>query len=229
MKLLVVEDEVRLCDNIARHLLKEGYAVEKSYSGLEAMDHIRSYEYDAIILDIMLPGTDGLTILAHMRSQGNRTPVILLTAMDTVNDRIRGLDSGADDYLTKPFSLEELSARIRALIRRQSVGQTTFELKAGPLVLNTKARTAERDGKTIQLTAKEYSILEYLLHNKGVVVTREKLMHHIWNNDYELQSNIIDVYIRTLRRKIDDGHDEKIIHTLRGIGYIIRNEETVSS
>ena len=223
MKILIVEDEVRLCDNIARHLSQEGYTTQTCYHGEEALALLHEQTYDAIVLDIMLPGVDGITILETLRSRKLPTPVILLTAMTTIADRIRGLDAGADDYLTKPFSLEELSARLRALLRRQTREDVSV-LSVGDLTLDTRAKTACRSGKTISLTAKEYAILEYLLLNKGIVITREQMLGHIWNNDYEITSNIVDVYIRTLRRKIDDGHEPKLIQTLRGIGYCIKEE-----
>ena len=222
MKILIVEDEKRLCHTISKHLKTEGYTTDVCFDGNDAVDYIDASEYDAVILDIMLPGRDGLSILRYMKEKKNPAPVLLLTAKTSVEDRVRGLDSGADDYLTKPFSLEELSARIRVLIRRNGVDQTDINLKAGSLTLNTKSKTAERDGREIKLTAKEYAILEYLMHNKGIVLSREKIQQHIWNYDYDGASNIIDVYIRTLRNKIDQGSDEKLIQTVRGIGYVIK-------
>ena len=222
MKILIVEDEQRLCSNIERHLRRNGYATEACYTGNDALELLQTYEYDAVILDIMLPGVDGLTILRWMRERRNGTPVILLTAMNTVEDRIRGLNQGADDYLPKPFALEELSARLRAVTRRQGAMRGSDELNVGTLTLDTRTRTARREGRTIELTAREYAILEYLMINKGMVITREQLLQHIWNNDYEIQSNVVDVYIRTLRRKVDEGFSAKLIYTLRGVGYSIR-------
>ena len=224
MKLLIVEDEKRLCDTIAKYFKGEGYTVDTCYDGLDAMDYIAGTEYDAMILDIMLPGQDGISLLRKIRSKRLSTPVLLLTAKNTIEDKVDGLDSGADDYLTKPFSLEELSARIRVLIRRHGVERIDNELSVGPLKLNTDKKTAVRDDKEITLTAKEYAILEYLMHNKGIVLSREKIQHHIWNYDYEGSSNIIDVYIRTLRNKVDADFDKKLIQTVRGIGYIIKDE-----
>lgn len=225
MKLLIVEDEVRLCQNIAGHMKKAGYVVDMVYDGADALDYIDGTEYDAIILDIMLPGLDGISVLKRIRAKKLKTPVLLLTAKSTVEDKVDGLDSGADDYMTKPFSLEELSARIRVMIRRSGADRQGAIIKAGPLSLNTETRTASREGKEISLTAKEYSILEYLMHNQNIVISREKMMHHIWNYDYEGSSNIIDVYIRTLRNKIDTGFDKKVIQTVRGMGYVIKSEE----
>lgn len=225
MKLLIVEDEKRLCQTIAKHLKAEGYTIDTCYNGSDAIDYIEGTEYDAIILDIMLPGIDGIAVLKKVRSKKLKTPVLLLTAKNTVEDKVTGLDSGADDYLTKPFSLEELSARIRVMIRRSGVERVDNFLTVGPLTLDTDKKVTIREGKEITLTAKEYSILEYLMHNKEIVLSREKIQQHIWNYDYEGGSNIIDVYIRTLRNKIDAKFDQKLIQTVRGLGYVIKSEE----
>lgn len=222
MRLLIVEDEKQLCANIARYMKSEGFAADCCYDGLEAIDYIEAAEYDAIILDIMLPGLDGLSVLKRIRNNKNSTPVLLLTARSEINDRVEGLDSGADDYLTKPFALEELVARIRVMIRRNGVEQSDNILQAGPLSLDTRSKRADRNGKDIELTAKEYAILEYLMHNKGMILSREKIEEHIWSYDYEGSSNIVDVYIRALRRKVDEGFDEKLIKTVRGMGYMIK-------
>ena len=225
MKLLIVEDEKRLCQTIAKHLKAEGYTIDTCYNGSDAIDYIEGTEYDAIILDIMLPGIDGIAVLKKVRSKKLKTPVLLLTAKNTVEDKVTGLDSGADDYLTKPFSLEELSARIRVMIRRSGVERVDNFLTVGPLTLDTDKKVAIREGKEITLTAKEYSILEYLMHNKEIVLSREKIQQHIWNYDYEGGSNIIDVYIRTLRNKFAAKFDQKLIQTVRGLGYVIKSEE----
>ena len=224
MKLLIVEDEKRLCQTVAKHLKAEGYAVDFCHDGKDAFDYMAGTEYDAVILDIMLPGLDGISVLKTMRSQKVKTPVLLLTAKNTIEDKVKGLDSGADDYLTKPFSLEELSARIRVMIRRSGIERVDSQISAGPLTLDTDRKVALREGKEIPLTAKEYAILEYLMHNKGIVLSRDKMMNHIWNYDYEGGSNIIDVYIRTLRNKIDAGFEVKLIQTVRGLGYVIKDE-----
>lgn len=225
MKLLIVEDEKRLCQTVAKHLKDEGYTVDMCYDGSDALDYINGTEYDAIILDIMLPGIDGISVLKKIRAKKLKTPVLLLTARSSVEDKVAGLDSGADDYLTKPFALDELSARIRVMIRRSGVERVDNTITAGPLTLDTEKKIAVREGKEIKLTAKEYSILEYLMHNKGIVLSRDKIMHHIWNYDYEGGSNIIDVYIRTLRNKVDAGFDQKLIQTVRGMGYVIKTEQ----
>ena len=222
MKLLFVEDEKRLCQTIGKYFEDKGYTVDLCYDGNDALDYIYGTEYDAIILDIMLPGLDGISVLKRIRAKKIKTPVLLLTAKSAVEDKVDGLDNGADDYLTKPFSLEELSARIRVLIRRHGVERVDNTISVGPLTLDTDKKTAFRDGKEISLTAKEYSILEYLMHNKGIVLSREKIQHHIWNYDYEGSSNIIDVYIRSLRNKVDSGFNTKLIQTVRGIGYVIK-------
>ena len=222
MKLLIVEDEKRLCQTTAKYFKEQGYTVDMCYDGSDAIDYINGTEYDAIILDIMLPGLDGISVLKRIRARKLRTPVLLLTAKNTIEDKVDGLDNGADDYLTKPFSLEELSARIRVLIRRHGVERVDNSISVGPLTLDTERKTAVRDGIEISLTAKEYAILEYLMHNKGIVLSREKIQHHIWNYDYEGSSNIIDVYIRTLRNKVDAKFDTKLIQTVRGMGYVIK-------
>ena len=224
MKLLIVEDEKRLCQTVAKHLKAEGYAVDFCHDGKDAFDYMAGTEYDAVILDIMLPGLVGISVLKTMRSQKVKTPVLLLTAKNTIEDKVKGLDSGADDYLTKPFSLEELSARIRVMIRRSGIERVDSQISAGPLTLDTDRKVALREGKEIPLTAKEYAILEYLMHNKGIVLSRDKMMNHIWNYDYEGSSNIIDVYIRTLRNKIDADFEVKLIQTVRGLGYVIKDE-----
>lgn len=224
MKILIVEDEKTLCETIGKHLTAAGYTVDMCFDGDDALFYIEGTEYDAVVLDIMLPGTDGLTILKTIRDKQNLTPVLLLTAKSTVDDKVKGLDCGADDYLTKPFSLDELTARLRVLIRRQggTGGRADNTLTVGPLTLDTATRSATRDGKEIKLTAKEYSILEYLMRNQGVVLSRDKIEQHIWNYDYTGSSNVIDVYIRTLRKKIDADFDVKLIQTVRGMGYVIK-------
>lgn len=225
MKLLIVEDEKRLCETIAKYFKDQGYTIDTCFDGSDALDYINGTEYDAIVLDIMLPGLDGISVLKRIRGKKLKTPVLLLTAKNSIEDKVDGLDSGADDYLTKPFSLEELSARIRVLIRRHGVERVDNSIKVGPLTLDTDKKAAIREGKEIPLTAKEYSILEYLMHNKGIVLSREKIQHHIWNYDYEGSSNIIDVYIRTLRNKVDANFDRKLIQTVRGLGYVIKDDE----
>ena len=222
MRILIVEDEKRLNDTVAKYLQAEGYTVDSCYDGDDAWFFLTGAEYDAVVLDINLPGTDGLSTLRRLRGEGNLIPVLLLTARGEVQDKIEGLDSGADDYMVKPFSLEELAARIRVMVRRQGQAPAEQDLAAGDLVLDTKAKVAKIGGRDVRLTAKEYAILEYLLYNKGVVLSRDKIEQHIWNYDYEGGSNIVDVYIRTLRKKLAVEGEDSVIETVRGMGYVIR-------
>lgn len=223
MRLLVVDDEKSLQTVIGKELTREGYSVDLCGDGNEALDYIAAGEYDCIVLDVMLPGKNGIAVLKELRDAGNFTPVLLLTAMDAVGDRVKGLDSGADDYLVKPFSFDELFARIRVLVRRGSDNKEIL-LSAGDLVMNTVSRSVTRNDCEIDLTSKEYSLLEYLLRNKNSVISRDQILEHVWNFDFEGDSNIVDVYIRYLRRKMDNGYDTKLIQTIRGSGYVIREK-----
>ena len=223
MRVLLVEDDKSILKATAKGIDRAGYSVDTCDNGADAQMLIPLSEYDCIILDIMLPGIDGLTILKNMRNSGNQTPVLLLTAKDTVEDRVKGLDYGADDYLIKPFSLDELIARIRALMRRQGTERKN-ELTIDDLVLDLSNHEVTRGGKEIVLTSKEFAILEYLLRNKNRLLTRTQIVDHVWNYDFDCSSNIVDVYIRYLRSKIDDGFDRKIITTIRGSGYIIKEQ-----
>ncbi len=224
MRILVVEDEPDLNDVIVKKLESEHYAVDWCMNGDEALDYINCAEYDAVILDIMLPGINGLEVLRRIRSQSNKTPVLLLTARDSIEDRVAGLDKGADDYLVKPFAFDELLARIRAMIRRSS-GHVSNVLSVADLIMDCDFREVTRGGTSISLSSKEFAILEFMMHNKGIVLTREKISQHIWNYDYEGGSNVIDVYIRYLRKKIDEDSSRKLIHTIRGTGYVLREDE----
>lgn len=223
MRLLVVEDERDLNRVIARRLEKEGYSVDRCFDGEEALDYLAAGEFDAVILDIMLPKYNGLEIVRHMRAAKNQTPVLFLTAKDSVSDRVAGLDAGAEDYLVKPFAFEELLARIRVMTRK-SAGNHTNIFEIADLSMDVAAHTVTRGGQSIALSAKEFDILEYLLRNKGLVLSREKIENHIWNFDYAGGTNVIDVYIRYLRKKIDDPFTQKLIHTIRGKGYVLREE-----
>lgn len=223
MRLLVVEDERDLNRIITRRLEKEGYSVDHCFDGEEALDYLAVGEFDAIILDIMLPKYNGLEIVRHMRAAGNRTPVLFLTAKDSVADRVAGLDAGAEDYLIKPFAFEELLARIRVMTRK-TVGNATNIFEIADLTMDVAAHTVTRSGDTISLSAREFDILEYMLRNKGIVLSREKIENHIWNFDYAGGTNVIDVYIRYLRKKIDDPYAAKLIHTIRGKGYVLRDD-----
>lgn len=223
MHLLVVEDERDLNRVIARRLEKEGYSVDRCFDGEEALDYLAAGEFDAVILDIMLPKYNGLEIVRRMRAAKNQTPVLFLTAKDSVSDRVAGLDAGAEDYLVKPFAFEELLARIRVMTRK-SAGNHTNIFEIADLSMDVAAHTVTRGGQSIALSAKEFDILEYLLRNKGLVLSREKIENHIWNFDYAGGTNVIDVYIRYLRKKIDDPFTQKLIHTIRGKGYVLREE-----
>lgn len=223
MRLLVVEDERDLNLVIARRLEKEGYSVDRCFDGEEALDYLAAGEFDAVILDIMLPKYNGLEIVRRMRAAKNQTPVLFLTAKDSVSDRVAGLDAGAEDYLVKPFAFEELLARIRVMTRK-SAGNHTNIFEIADLSMDVAAHTVTRGGQSIALSAKEFDILEYLLRNKGLVLSREKIENHIWNFDYAGGTNVIDVYIRYLRKKIDDPFTQKLIHTIRGKGYVLREE-----
>jgi DNA-binding response OmpR family regulator len=219
MRVLVVEDERNISAYVRRALEEEGYAVDAAYSGLEGLDWAATVEFDLILLDLLLPGMDGMAVCRELRSRGSRVPILMLTARDAVDDRVRGLDAGADDYLPKPFALKELLARVRALTRRAADAPKSPVLQAADLTLDPLTRQVQRGGKAIELTAKEYAVLECLLREAGRVLTRTQIAEHVWNYDVHNQSNIVDVYIRNLRRKIDDAFDEKLIHTVRGAGY----------
>lgn len=223
MRLLYAENEEDLNKVVTKKLTEEGFSVDSCFDGREAIDNVQFTEYDAAILDIMMPHADGFAVLKELRKLKKNTPVLFLTARDSIEDRVTGLDSGANDYLVKPFSFEELLARIRVLTREKH-NLTENILSIADLSLNLSSHTVTRGGAEINLTSKEYQLLEYLLYNKEKVLSREKIENHIWNYDYEGGTNVIDVYIRYLRKKIDDGFPTKLIHTVRGAGYVIREE-----
>jgi DNA-binding response OmpR family regulator len=219
MHVLVVEDERKISAYVKRGLEEQGYAVDAVYTGREALDWAEVAPYDLIILDILLPEMDGLNVCRELRRRGMRTPILMLTARDAVDDRVAGLDAGADDYLVKPFALKELLARLRALSRRPADAAKSSLLQIADLTLDTLTRRVKRGDRPIQLTAKEYAVLECLLREPERVLSRTQIAEHVWNYDVYNQSNVVDVYIRNLRRKIDDGFDLKLIHTVRGAGY----------
>ena len=223
MRILVVEDEKKVARFIKKGLEEEGYAVDWSPDGTSGLYKGFDDVYDLIILDVNLPGKDGLSVLAALRRQGVTTPVLLLTVRATIEDRVIGLDTGADDYLPKPFSFKELRARVRALLRRSGAAEPPI-LTVGDLVLDPSRRTVERAGKTIELTAKEFALLDYLMRNKERVVTRSMIGDHVWDDTFESTTNIIDVYVNYLRKKIDAEHEVKLIHTVRGVGYVLKAE-----
>ena len=224
MRILVVEDERDLNRILTKTLTAEGCSVDACYDGLEALDYLSGASYDVIVLDRMMPRMDGMELLARLRSQGDETPVIFLTAKDAVTERVRGLDAGADDYLVKPFSFDELMARIRVVTRKHS-GSTTNLFTVGDLTVDTGAHTVRRGEKNINLSTKEFALLEYMIRNKGVVLSRESIENNLWNYDYSGGSNVVDVYISYLRRKIDSGWPRKLIHTVWGVGWVLREEE----
>ena len=220
MRLLIVEDERQIASFLERGLKEEGYAVDVVYNGNDGLDWAAAVEYDLIVLDVMLPGRDGYSVCRELRQRGVKTPVLMLTARDTVDDRVTGLDSGADDYLVKPFAFKELLARLRAITRRQGDSKSV-ELQLADLSLNTLTHSAQRGDRRIELTAKEYALLEFLLRNPNRVLSRTQIGEHVWNLDFVPESNVVDVYIRYLRKKIDDGFENKLIKTMRGSGYLI--------
>ena len=223
MRILVVEDERDLNRILTKTLTAEGCSVDACFDGLEALDYLSGASYDVIVLDRMMPRMDGMELLRRMRAHGDDTPVILLTAKDSVPDRVRGLDTGADDYLVKPFSFDELLARIRVL-KRKRTGAATNVFTAADLTVDTAAHTVTRGGKPISLSSKEFALLEYLIRNKGTVLSRERIENNLWNYDYSGGSNVVDVYISYLRRKIDSGFERKLIQTVWGVGWVQREE-----
>lgn len=223
MRLLVAEDQRDLNEIITKTLAKNHYSVDSCYDGEEALSFLEMAEYDAVILDIMMPRRNGLEVLRELRRSGSSVPVLLLTARDSIQDRVAGLDAGADDYLIKPFAFEELLARIRTMLRKRE-GRARNILQAADLTVDLDTRTVMRGSVPITLSSREFSILEYLITNQGVVLSRDRIEQHIWNYDYEGGSNVVDVYIRYLRKKIDDGFEPRLIHTVRGAGYVLRAE-----
>ena len=223
MRLLIAEDEKDLNKILTERLKEEHYSVDSCYDGQEALDYLASAEYDAVILDIMMPVTDGLSVLKAMRRKDDSTPVLLLTAKDGIEDRVQGLDAGANDYLVKPFAVEELLARVRVLLRKPAETPKTCYWLAD-LEVHMDTRKVLRGGQEVKLSGKEFALLRYMIQNAGIVLSRDRLEEHLWNFDYAGGSNVIDVYIRYLRKKIDEGHEPKLIHTVRGAGYVLKDE-----
>lgn len=224
MRLLIAEDEKDLNQIITGRLKAEHYSVDACFDGKEALEYLESAEYDAVILDIMMPVMDGLSVLRKMRQRNDHTPVLLLTAKDSVEDRVKGLDAGANDYLVKPFAFEELLARIRVLLRRPSEASGSC-CQISDLEVHMDTRQVKRGGREIKLSGKEFALLRYMVQNEGIVLSRDRLEEHLWNFDYAGGSNVIDVYIRYLRKKIDEGYEPKLIHTVRGVGYVLKVEQ----
>ncbi len=221
MRILIAEDERDMNKIITKKLVSESYAVDSCFDGETALSYIMSTEYDVIILDIMMPKKDGFSIVKEIRDKCIETPVVFLTARDAVSDRVKGLDLGANDYLVKPFSFDELMARIRVMTRLKS-GKSTSVLSVADLTLDTGSHIVKRGEVVINLSAKEYAILKYMMYNVEIVLSREKIENHVWNYDYEGGTNVVDVYIRYLRKKIDSDYEIKLIHTVRGSGYVLR-------
>ncbi len=224
MKILIVEDEEMLNNIIAKRLKVESMIVDQCYDGESGLDYISTSSYDVIIMDIMMPKMDGLAVVKQMRAEGNKTPVLFLTAKDALEDKVSGLNLGADDYLVKPFEFDELIARIYALARRGR-NQAVEDIIAGPLRINQKSRSVLLNGFPVVLTAKEFDLLFYLASNPNIVLSRQQILDHVWEYDYESYSNLIDVYIKDLRKKVDIDESKKLIQTVRGVGYVFRTEE----
>jgi DNA-binding response OmpR family regulator len=220
MRLLIVEDDSVAAELLAKGFRENAYAVDVAPDGLAALQRALVYEYDLVVLDVLLPGIDGLEVCRRLRKRGVAVPVIMLTARGGVEERVAGLDAGADDYLPKPFHFSELLARVRALLRRGPVLGPTVQ-KVGDLSIDTRTRRVERNGKPIELTAKEYTLLAYMTRHQGQVVSRTDISEHVWDEHFDPTSNVIDVYVQRLRRKIDDGHAQRLIHTRRGAGYVL--------
>jgi len=221
MRILVVEDDKKTAVFVSKALQEEGLAVTLLNDGSEALRALGETAFDAVVLDIMLPGRDGLSVLRQMRIQGNATPVLLLSARGEVNERVEGLNAGADDYLAKPFALAELIARVRALVRRGGEAKLTV-LRVGDLTLDTATRKAQRGGKTCELTSREFRLLEYLMRSPGRICTRMMILEQVWDYHFDPGTNIIDVYVRKLREKIDAGFEPKLLRSVRGVGYTIQ-------
>lgn len=223
MRILIVEDDQSLHRIIKRRLSEEGYAVDGCFDGEDALYYMESQAYDCVILDWMLPKKDGVILLREFRDKGYLTPVLMLTAKDSITDRVEGLDAGADDYLTKPFAYDELLARVRALLRRNTESKSN-KLQLADLTMDLLMHRVVRNHQEITLTSREYALLEYFLRNQGQVLTRSQIADHVWNYDFDYDSNVVDVYVRYLRNKIDKGFAYPLLHTVRGYGYVLKDE-----
>lgn len=223
MRILVVEDERHLNSIISEAMEDEGYSVDSCFDGDEAVEYALGTDYDVIILDIMLPGRDGLSVVSTLREKGKNTPVLFLTARDSLSDRVEGLERGGDYYLTKPFEFAELMAVVRAMTRKYT-GNRSNVYTLGDLSLDSAAKKVTRAGKNIELTGREFALLEYMMRNKGIVLSREMIENNLWNYDYEGGTNVVDVYMGYLRKKMDTGFDKKLIHTVWGTGWVLRED-----
>jgi two-component system copper resistance phosphate regulon response regulator CusR len=223
MRILLIEDEVKVAAFVKRGLVADRYAVDVTHDGKEGMEFVSAFQYDLVILDLMLPGLDGTSVLKRIRAADSKIPVLILTARDGVQDKVNNFEAGADDYLTKPFAFAELLVRVKALLRRGPVNRSST-IRLRDLELDRLLQQVKRAGKRIELTTKEYSLLEYLMSNAGRVLSRNMIIEHVWDASFDGLTNVVDVYIRHLRKKVDDVSDCKLIHTVRGVGYAIRDE-----
>jgi len=226
LRILVVEDEKKVASFIKKGLEEQSYVVDVAYDGKQGEDLASQNDYDLIILDVLLPKQDGVVTCQKIRGQKNESPILMLTAIGDTEAKVRGLDSGADDYMTKPFHFEELLARVRALLRRKSQDKSVV-LQVGDLVVDPVSRKVERDGKQIRLTSREFALLEYLMRNKGRTLSRVHIAQHVWNVSFDMESNVIDVYVKLLRQKIDKDFDKQLIHTIVGVGYVLKDEDEI--
>lgn len=224
MRILLIEDEEKVSRFIARGLEAERFAVDASYNGIDGLELARTYSYDLIIIDLMLPGLGGADVLRQIRRVNQQVPILVLTARDALSDKVENFEAGADDYLTKPFAFAELMVRIKALLRRGSVAQSSV-IRVGHLELDRLSQQVRRAGQRVELTSKEYALLEYLMANVGRVLSRTMIIEHVWDQSFDGATNIVDVYVRHLRSKVDDRGERKLIRTVRGVGYVISDEE----
>lgn len=224
MRILIIEDELKLSNNIKQGLIESGFAVDQAFDGEEGQYLTESEEYDAVVLDVMLPKIDGVSLCKELRKKQIKTPILMLTAKARLDDKVEGLDAGADDYLTKPFEFAELKSRINALLRR-SHNQAETVITIGDLVVDPKSHKVERNNEAISLTAKEFAILEFLARHKGEVMTRTQILEHTWDYNFDTMSNIVDVFIATLRKKVDGNSKKKLLHTVRGVGFKLSEQE----
>ena len=222
MRVLIVEDDPKIASFVAKGLKQAGYAVDRAANGQAGLELARSAPYDAAIVDIMLPRLDGLALIERLRAEGVRTPVLILSARHSVDDKVRGFQTGGDDYLTKPFSFEELQARVQALIRRATMSVPASRLEVGDLSLDLARREVRRGDQLLELQPREYSLLEYLLRNTGMVVSKTMILEHVWDYHFDPQTNVVDVLVHRLRAKIDEGFEPKLLHTVRGVGYVLK-------
>jgi len=222
MRMLIVEDDPKIASFVAKGLKQAGYAVDRAADGQEGLELARAAPYDAAIIDLMLPRLDGLSLIERLRAEGIRTPVLILSARREVDDKVLGFRTGGDDYLTKPFSFEELLARVQALIRRATMSAPASRLEAGDLSLDLGRREVRRGGQLLELQPREYSLLEYLMRNAGMVVSKTMILEHVWDYHFDPQTNVVDVLVHRLRTKIDEGFEPKLLHTVRGVGYVLK-------